>query len=61
MAKPTRVNVRSEPRGPKLTLHAPCLQGVRESRLKSSEVRSKGRYSCDTSGRLWVRVVVHDG
>eukprot|EP00966_Prymnesium_polylepis_P220204 5094079-Prymnesium_polylepis.2 len=31
MAKPTRVNVRSERRGPKRTLHAPCAQGVRES------------------------------
>eukprot|EP00966_Prymnesium_polylepis_P289653 6690533-Prymnesium_polylepis.1 len=44
MAKPTRVSVRSEPRGPSsapYTLHGlrMCVRA-----LKSSEVRSKGRY-----------------
>eukprot|EP00966_Prymnesium_polylepis_P146963 3394208-Prymnesium_polylepis.1 len=56
MAKPTlERNVRSEPRGPKRTLHAPHGLRVCARALKSSEVRFNGRYS-HMSGRLWVRV-----
>eukprot|EP00966_Prymnesium_polylepis_P224793 5199133-Prymnesium_polylepis.1 len=62
MAKPTRVNVRSEPRGPKRTLPRSTPpwaqgQGVRESVEKHVKygLNTKGRYS-HVRPPIWVRV-----